>query len=310
MGTKGDIIQPKLSHKSALKYYCESCDYFTSKKSNYDTHIISVKHLKVTNGSDKGHDSARIQPLKYCSEEIYECICGKKYIHRQGLWRHKTKGICSKPENKLNDNINSSSLNKDDLIIQLLKQNADLMEILKNGTNNTNNTINNTNSHNKEFNLNFFLNETCKNAMNITEFVDSIKLQLTDLVNVGEKGYIEGISDIIVKNLKNMDETERPVHCADKKREICYIKDEGKWEKDEDKKKMKQIVKKVAYKNERLLPLFKEEYPDYNDSDSIRSDQYSKIVIEAMGGIDGNSIDKEYKIIKNISKASVINKCI
>ena len=184
MGTKGDIIQPKLSHKSALKYYCESCDYFTSKKSNYDTHIISVKHLKVTNGSDKGHDSARIQPLKYCSEEIYECICGKKYLHRQGLWRHKTKGNCSKPENTLNDNINSSSLNKDDLIIQLLKQNADLMEILKNGTNNTNNTINNTNSHNKEFNLNFFLNETCKNAMNITEFVDSIKLQLTDLVNI------------------------------------------------------------------------------------------------------------------------------
>ena len=113
---------------------------------------------------------------------------------------------------------------------------------------------------------------------------------------------------LIVNNLNKLDETERPVHCADKKREICYIKDEGKWEKDEDKKKIKQIIKKVAYKNERLLPLFKEEYPDYNDSESIRSDQYSKIVIETMGGVDGNPSDKEDKIIKNITKAASINK--
>lgn len=305
MGTNGDIIQPILSQKSALKYYCEFCDYGTSKKSNYDSHLISTKHLKVTNGSAKGQKSAKNQPLHYCNEEIFECVCGKKYLHRQGLWRHKTKGICTTSENIVTD---TSLMNKDDLIIQLLKQNADLMEILKNGTNNT--TTTHTNSHNKAFNLNFFLNETCKNAMNITDFVDSIKLQLSDLVNVGEKGFIEGISDIIVKNLKNLDETERPVHCADKKREICYIKDEGKWEKDEDKKKMKQIVKKVAYKNERLLPLFKETYPDYNDSESSRSDQYSKIVIEAMGGVDCNTSENEDKIIKNITKATVIKKCL
>ena len=132
-----------------------------------------------------------------------------------------------------------------------------IKEMTKTGiNNNTTNNVNN-NSHNKTFNLQVFLNETCKNAMNITDFVDSIKLQLSDLIKVGEIGYVEGISNIITSNLQSLDISERPIHCTDKKREIVYIKDEDKWEKDNDNDKLRKAIKKIAYKNEKLLPEFK-----------------------------------------------------
>jgi hypothetical protein len=209
-----------------------------------------------------------------------------------------------------------NGMDKDELIIMLLKQNAELMkgqqditmEIVKNGITNTNTNTNHshnthTNSHNKSFNLNFFLNETCKNAMNITDFVDSIKLQLSDLIEVGELGYVEGISKIIVKNLNNLDETIRPVHCTDKKRETMYIKDKDKWQKEDEKKtKLKKVVNTIANKNIKLLPQFREKYPDYDNSTSIISDTYDKIVIEAMTSDN----DKNEKIITNISNVTTI----
>jgi hypothetical protein len=157
--------------------------------------------------------------------------------------------------------------------------------------------------------LNVFLNETCKDAMNITDFVDSIQLDLIDLENVGKLGYIEGISNIIVKNLKALDITERPIHCADRKREVIYIKDHDKWEKeDDDKRKLRKLIKDIAYKNEKVLPKYRERYPDCKDHDSTRSDQYSKIIIETMGGEGRNSVDKETKILKKIVKEVVIDK--
>ena len=196
--------------------------------------------------------------------------------------------------------------------MMLIKENSELknlvIKVLENNTPNntiTNNTTTNThtNSHNKAFNLNFFLNETCKNAMNITDFVDSIKLQLSDLMDVGELGYVEGISKIIVKNLNNLDETIRPIHCTDKKRETMYIKDEGEWNKEDEKKsKLTKAVKKIADKNIRLLPQFREKYPDYDNASSKTSDKYEKIVIEAMVCDE----DKNEKIIKNISKVTTI----
>ena len=137
-----------------------------------------------------------------------------------------------------------------------------MMKVLENGTHNTTNNTNHTNSHNKAFNLQFFLNETCKDAMNIMDFVESIQLQLSDLENVGELGYVEGISNIIVKNLKELGVTQRPVHCTDKKRETIYIKDENKWEKDDEKNKIRKMIKRVASKNQRLLLKFKELHPD------------------------------------------------
>ena len=196
--------------------------------------------------------------------------------------------------------------------MMLIKENTDfktmMFRLLENGTHNTTNHITNTthtNSHNKAFNLNFFLNETCKHAMNITDFVDSIKLQLSDFINVGEVGFIEGISNIIVQNLNSLDETVRPIHCTDQKRETFYVKDENIWEReDEDKKKLKQLVKSVAFKNEKLMKTYKDTYPDYDNPESNRSDQYSKTVIEALDSKEENT----FKIIKNISKATTIKK--
>jgi hypothetical protein len=202
------------------------------------------------------------------------------------------------------------------LIAQLVKgQNGlqeSILEICKNGTHNTtNNTTNMNNSNNKTFNLNMFLNETCKDAMNITDFVDSIKLQLSDLENVGEYGYVKGISNIIVKNLNALDVTKRPVHCADKKREVLYVKDDNKWEKENDEnEKLRKMIKRVAFKNYKQITQFKAKYPDCNTSESKYSDKYNKIIIESMGGEGDNEKENEDKIIRNISKEVVIDKSI
>jgi hypothetical protein len=145
--------------------------------------------------------------------------------------------------------------------------------------------------------------------MNIMDFVDSIKLQLGDLENVGKLGYVEGISNIITTNLKALDVTQRPVHCTDKKREVLYIKDEDKWEKeDEEKKKLRKAIKRVASKNQSLLPQFKEAHPDCNKASSKFSDQYNKIIVESCGGPGDNDLEKENKIIKNITKVTTIDK--
>jgi hypothetical protein len=189
----------------------------------------------------------------------------------------------------------------------LVKQNTELLEVIKGGTHN--NSHNTNNSNNKTFNLQFFLNETCKDAMNIMDFVDSIKLQLSDLEKVGEMGYVDGISNIIVKNLNALDVTQRPVHCTDKKREILYIKDENKWEKEnEEKNKLRRAIKRVALKNQRMIPKLKEEHPDCGKSSSKFSDQYNKIIYEAMGGLGDNNLEKEDKIIKKISNITTIDK--
>jgi hypothetical protein len=310
METLGDKNQPKTSDNLAFKFYCKCCDYSTSKKCNYDSHKLTAKHKMVTNDYIKGLNSAIIQPkISQEYKEKFICSCGKEYQHRQGLWRHNK--VCNIKESE--PEIKSQESKKDDLIEYLIKENKEIKELIlelakKDTYNNNNNTTNNTNSHNKAFNLNFFLNETCKDAMNIMDFVDSIKLQLSDLERVGELGYVEGISNIIVKNLKDLDVTQRPVHCTDKKRETLYIKDEDKWEKDEERLKLHKVVRKVTCKNQNLIPKFKEAHPDCNRSSSKFSDQYNKIIVESMGGSGDNDYEKEEKIIKNISKKVFIEK--
>ena len=287
--------------KNYFIFCCKKCDFNTYKKTDYERHKLTQKHNNnkdATNGNTK-------------NENIYICnFCEKKYVDRTGLWRHKQK--CNNEINNLKTNLkNKSEVSDKDLIMMLLKQNTELIEqnteLVKNGIIYNNNTTNN-NSHNKTFNLQFFLNETCKDAMNIMDFVDSIKLQLSDLEKVGQLGYVEGISSIINTNLQALDITQRPVHCTDKKREVLYIKDENKWEKDEEKNKLRNVIKKVSGKNQRILPKFKEKYPDCNTSISKFSDQYNKIIIEAMGGYGENDLEKEDKIIKNIAKNVIIDK--
>ena len=273
-----------------LKFTCEKCDYKCSKKSSWNQHLLTAKHINANFG---------LMP----ANKKYACNnCTLTFHHQSSYCRHKKK--C--PESKIN--VQNNNISDKDLIMILVKQNSEMMEVIKNGTHNTHshNTISNNN--NKTFNLNFFLNETCKDAMNITEFVDSIKLQLSDLENVGDVGYIEGISDIITTNLKALDITQRPIHCTDKKREVLYVKDENKWEKDEEKKRVRKAIKNVADKNSRLLLKFREIHPDCNKSNSKYSDQYNKIIVEAFGGQGNDIIDKEDKIIKNISTVTTIEK--
>jgi hypothetical protein len=208
------------------------------------------------------------------------------------------------------------------LVIEVVKNNSvlqkqnnelqnkviDLCKIEVNKYDCVNNTINNINSNNKTFNLQVFLNETCKDAMNIMDFVESIKLQLTDLENVGKVGFINGISNIIVKNLKALDVHKRPVHCSDSKREVMYVKDEDKWEKeDSDNKRLKKAIKYVANKNFQLIPEWKKKYPDCVYSDSKSSDQYNRLLIESIGGKFDSDIN-ETRIIKKIAKEVAIEK--
>ena len=325
-------IMPELCSNYARTYYCKHCDYGTDKKSSFNNHNGSIKHLAMVSNRSIS---------KLCSEFI--CVkCTKIYKDNSGLWRHKKK--CTYVNNlnviikdhieihmeeynddhnddhneihieKRHNNANTSFTpnDKDDIIMMLLKQNSDLikdhsdvkqiiLEIVKNGI--TNNSHNNINSHNKAFNLNFFLNDTCKNAMNITEFVDSIKLELSDLMELGEIGYVAGMSKIITKNLNALDETIRPIHCTDTKRETFYVKDEDKWEKEDvETKKLKKLIFRLSNKTYKLMPKYREMYPDYDSSTSTHSDEYCKIIIEAMMCDPA----KDDKIIRNISKITAI----
>jgi hypothetical protein len=286
--------------KVAQIFCCDFCHYTTSKKSSYAKHLSTDKHKRITNDSKMVvNDSKKL--LKVA--QIYNCNCGKTYKYDSGYYRHKKNCNMGDEIISSNDDISDKKL-----IVMLVKQNSELLEVIKNGTHNTTNS-HNVNSNNKTFNLQFFLNETCKDAMNIMDFVDSIKLQLSDLEKVGQIGYVDGISNIITSNLKALDVTQRPIHCTDKKREVLYIKDENKWEKEtEEKLTLRNAIKKVSAKNAKLLPQFKEEYPDCGKSASKYSDQYNKIVIESFGGNDETTSDNEEKIMKNIAKTVTLEK--
>ena len=297
--------------ENAEKFLCEICNFKCCKKSNYLTHINTKKH----------NDNKMITNDNYLmlKNAEYVCKCGNIYKYMSGLSRHKK--TCTFTDEVVKEQqvtTNPSNFITPELVMELIKDNKEMKQIIleqnntitnlvKNGTINTTNSHNNNNNNNT-FNLQLFLNETCKDAMNIMDFVESIKLQLTDLEKIGELGYTQGISNIITTNLKALDVKHRPVHCTDKKRETMYIKDEDKWEKeDEENTTLKKVIRHVENKNIRLLPVFRETYPDYNNPSSKVSDYYDKIVLEAMGG-NNNTSNKEEQIIHNISRCVTIDK--
>jgi hypothetical protein len=298
-------MSTEISPKSPNIFECSNCYYITSNKKDYTKHLKTIKHQSLTKSTIVNKKSPKIP-------NSFICVCGRYYKDRSGLWRHKK--ICEENTNN-NNNYNEKNEPSDkELIMLLIKENSDLKNMVLDVCQKIqplNNTINshNVNSNNKTFNLNVFLNEHCKDAMNITDFVDSLKIQLSDLESVGKLGFVNGISNIIVKNLNSLDETKRPIHCTDTKREVLYIKDEDKWEKEnESNNKIRKVIKKIANKNSRLLPAFKDKYPDCNKSESKYSDQYNKLIIEAMGGSGDNDLEKEDKIIRNIAKEVTIDK--
>ena len=302
------------------KFFCDKCRFGTDNKKDFNRHILTPKHQCETNETTH-------LPKKPLTETIIECKCCNQYFKsRTTLWRHRK--ICESADKQLVKEVELSVV--EDGNIQLLNsifqkqmkdnkelrellidQNTKLIEICKEkpfiGSHN------NINSNNKTFNLQLFLNETCKDAMNIMDFVDSLKLQLSDLENVGKLGYVNGLSNIIVQNLNALDVHKRPVHCSDPKREILYIKDENKWEKENDNKnKLKTAIKHIAHKNTKLIPEWKAKNPDCVYSNSTKSDQYNKIIIEAMGGenVGVQTIINDNKIIKNVAKNVTIDKNI
>jgi len=300
------MFSNQILQKICNEYFCEVCDYKTVRKSSYDDHLLSRKHNKSM------FVNQNLQ--KICNEFICQ-KCNKKYKDNSGLWRHKKKCNGSDFVDVEENNetiIQKNNSEKDELINYLIKENQEfknlILEIVKKDTYQvTNNTT--TNSHNKAFNLNFFLNETCKDAMNIKDFVDSVQLELSDLEKVGKSGYIEGISSIIIKNLNALEMEKRPIHCTDNKREVIYIKDEDKWEKEEDNKpKLKKLIKAIAHKNICMFKKFREKYPDCDNGDSKKSSVFNTIVYESMGGKGDDEAVKENKIIHKISKHVGIDK--
>ena len=327
--------------KTPTQFECVYCFFQCRKKSEWLRHLSTLKHKEhlqqtpknanptsVLNVSEKDHGPVAM-PLPATSlrktlknTHTFECICGKSYLHRQSLHQHRPK--CKQKEGSLNNtNVppppptttttqtieNTAASNLDtltNLVLNVVKQNQELQKQLVDMCKvPTNVSHNNINSHNKTFNLQFFLNEECKDAMNIMEFVDSFTLQLSDLESVGRMGYVEGISRIIMTKLKEMDIRKRPIHCSDVKREIMHVKDDNKWEKeDANYMRIRKAIKCISRANSRLLVDWRHKHLGASNENN---DQYLKLIQQALGGYSQIE-DNENKIIRRIAREVVINK--
>ena len=308
--------------KLAKKFYCEKCYYGCSKESDFKKHLGSRKHIN-------GNKTDVLELAQVAIE--FKCIkCNKKYETKSGLWKHNK--VCTyEPEptpakkhklyekDKLVEVLleEHSFLKKENsdfknIILELVKSNTDLqkqmMEVCKNGINTNNTSIVNSNNHNKTFNLQFFLNEQCKDAMNIMDFVDSMKLEFSDLEEVGKVGYVEGISNIIIRKLNELDIYKRPIHCSDSKREIMYVKDENVWEKENSTyDKLRKAIKRVTYKNSAMLVPWSQEHPQCMNNQHHLNDVYVQMIGQCMGGKE-SFLESENKIMKKIAKSVIIEK--
>lgn len=301
-----EIKEQQKLKKKLTRFVCEKCDFKCYMKCDWDKHILRLKHLKAVNGTN--FKTKNLQKPYSCKN------CQKIYQTSSGLWKHKQNCIYTNDDENNDTTIDYDSSDKEpsdkELIMMLIKDNTEMkqmmMEVIKNGTHN----INNNNSHNKTFNLQLFLNEQCKDAINITDFINSIQLQVKDLEETGQLGYVDGISKVVIKNLNALNIHKRPIHCSDSKREVIYIKDDDQWTKDnENKDKMKHIIKHVAYKNMKQIPEWVKNHPECFDSDSKQNDKYLKIVSNSMSGsTEEEQKNNVNKIISKVAKEVVINK--
>jgi len=300
-------IQKIMSNKVDF-FSCEPCGFKCYKESEFNRHIATPKHAKFTT----------VYKKNAVPENALKCKCSKTYTTRMGLWKHKKK--CPIANSKTNDVTSSElkdihNMDKDYLILKLLKDNEEIREILKDilpkiGNNNTiinnNNTTNNNNNMTNHFNLNVFLNEHCKDALNISEFVDSLKITFEDLLYSKKNGLVEGISNVMIRGLKELDIYKRPIHCTDRKRETMYIKDKEKWEKDETHEKMRNTIIKIANKERNAISAWVEQNPDWMDTETTQM-EYLTLINKICEPIE-NDIKNEKKIIKIIGKEIILNK--
>lgn len=309
------MISNDFTPKKPNIFICEKCDFSSSQKKDFNRHMLTKKH----NSNDYQCFSTE-KPKK----TPYECMCGKTYKDNSGLWRHKQK--CKTNIINIDNESPDTELTDKQIIMMLIKDNSEfkkmmieqqksLIEIAKekapiNSTNTNSNSNNTINCNNKIFNLQVYLNETCKDAINLTDFVDSIKVQIKDLEKVGEKGYSEGVSKIFIDNLNQLQKKLRPIHCSDSKRETIYIKENNQWTKDDDNKSiLTKAIKQVANKNIKKITDWQKLNPEYKDSSSKQNDRYLKIVLNSMSGSTKEEAEKNYdKIIKNVIKETIIDK--
>ena len=315
----------KKGGKGGPNFICEKCDFKCVDTNKWNRHLMTRKHQNNDKIVTKRGENGDITNIVV---EQHICVCGKVYKYRQGLYTHRQK--CPNYLTVLNGHHYKNEISPQ-IILELIKENKELKMLLVENNNSfkeqqniilelskdqkeqnktiielasKNNIVNSTvNSNNKVFNLQFFLNDTCKNAMNLTDFVNSIKQQLPDLEDIEQVGFVNGISKIFVKNLKSLKQEVRPLHCTDEKRKVIYVKDENKWEKEEnDHKKVRHAIKRVAKDSFLTLKEFKKKYPDCTDPDSRYNTRYHKLRIELLGGSGNTDVDNESKIITNISK--------
>jgi hypothetical protein len=312
----GQKPRPEVNHnKNIVGFFCEPCGFKCCKESEYIRHLSTPKHAKFT----KVYKS-----LQKNSEpgNALTCKCSKTYTTRMGLWKHKQK--CPVANNKTNDKTNDiissdlkdfHSMDKDGLILKLLKDNEEIREILKDilpkiSNNNTiinnNNTTNNNNNMTNNFNLNVFLNEQCKDALNISEFVDSLKITFEDLLYSKKNGLVEGISNVMIRGLKELDIYKRPIHCTDRKRETMYIKDHEKWEKDETHEIMRNTIEKIADKERTALQIWTEENPDWIETERKQL-EYLTMLRNVSEPIEDDAKNGR-KIIRAVSREVIVDK--
>ena len=293
----------------STKYSCENCNMIFANKRNLENHFLTLKHQNNINSIEKNNNCPN---------------CHKEYKCRSGLWKHmqKCKTIQQDQSEDEHNEKNQKKLNDftPELIAMIMQnmqqmmieQNKAMLEIAKNvGTHtNTNNSNNTMINDNKSFNLNFFLNERCKNAMNLSDFVNGVDISLDDFEETGRIGYVEGLSRIFCKELQKLDIYERPIHCSDAKRETFYVRENNKWEKDENKEMLLSAVKKVGKKNLKVLALWQEKHPGHKDVESKENDKYLKILTNILccGDTDEETLANYGKIIKNISLVTVVDK--
>jgi len=312
--------------KQTLKFTCISCHFITSNKYDFSRHLLTAKHLKncekLTNLTDLTQNHHQKTQEHICEN------CEKVYKSRVGLWSHKKK--CN-PNLEKDKEVDQDSPLTQSIVVELIKQNQSIMmenkefkELIleqnkqlfklakKPSTITNNNTnINNKNTMNNNFNLNLFLNETCKDAMNLTDFVDSLQLTLKDLEDTGKLGYEESISQIFIKGLKQLEFSKRPIHCTDTKRERLYVRDKDVWEKDQEKERVRKAVRKIANKNVNQIVDWIEANPESQDYHSKKNDQYLNIVLKSTGGSTKEEEEKRInKVISSIAKHVEIDKSI
>jgi len=299
--------------KSSKIYECNFCNYITIRESQFARHVLTAKHKYRT---------LRTEKVPKSSNSSFRCECGKVYTARNSLWYHKKK--CDyEPINEIsvdntneNNTINDNKIKKleeeneisyKDMFLDMMKQNQELQKSMRDMIPNIGSNNNNTITNN-QFNLQLFLNEKCKDALNITDFIRSLEVNMNDLIQTGKLGYVDGISRIFVKALKDMDVTERPIHCTDIKRETVYIKDDNKWEKEhEDNPKLKKTIRNIENKNLKMLPKWQEENPEHANMESKKCDEFMELSITALGGQEEKN-KSEKKIMKNILKEVMIDK--